>query len=101
MTINATTASANNLPVGKAHHRSRSKAADSAQDTAAAAVKNATSKLSVSAQNFTAASSPIQDVDTADASTESARANILAQPGTAMLAQANSLPPSALLVLQQ
>lgn len=57
-------------------------------------------QLAISKENLTAASSRIQDVDVAEESTEYARANILVQSGTAMLAQANSLPQSALRLLQ-
>jgi flagellin len=57
-------------------------------------------QLAVSKENLTAASSRIQDVDMADESTEFARANILVQSGTAMLAQANSIPQSVLRLLQ-
>jgi flagellin len=57
-------------------------------------------QLSVSKENLTAASSRIQDVDVAEESTQYARENILVQSGTAMLAQANSLPQSVLKLLQ-
>jgi flagellin len=57
-------------------------------------------QLQVSKENLTAASSRIQDVDVAEESTQYARYNILVNAGTAMLAQANSLPQSALKLLQ-
>lgn len=57
-------------------------------------------QLSISKENLAAASSRIQDVDVAEESTEYARANILVQSGTAMLAQANSMPQSVLRLLQ-
>ena len=57
-------------------------------------------QLTISKQNLTAASSHIQDVDIADESTEYARANIMVQSATAMLAQANQLPQSVLRLLQ-
>jgi flagellin len=57
-------------------------------------------QLSVSKENITAASSRIQDVDVAEESTQYARYQILVQTGTAMLAQANSLPQSVLKLLQ-
>jgi flagellin len=57
-------------------------------------------QLTISKQNLTAASSHIQDVDVADESTEYARANIMVQSATAMLAQANQLPQSVLRLLQ-
>lgn len=58
-------------------------------------------QLSVSAENLTAASSRIMDVDVAEESTNYAKANILVQSGTAMLAQANAMPNSVLRLLQQ
>jgi flagellin len=57
-------------------------------------------QLTVSKENLTAASSRIQDVDVAEETTEYAKRNILVQSGTAMLAQANQLPQSALKLLQ-
>ena len=57
-------------------------------------------QLVISKENLTAASSRIQDVDVAEESTEYARANILVQSGTAMLAQANSIPQTVLKLLQ-
>lgn len=58
-------------------------------------------QLSISAENLTAASSRIMDVDVAEESTQYAKANILVQSGTAMLAQANAMPNSVLRLLQQ
>ncbi len=57
-------------------------------------------QLQVNRENLIAASSRIQDVDVAEESTQFARYNILVQAGTAMLAQANTLPQSALQLLQ-
>ena len=57
-------------------------------------------QLMVSKENLTAASSRIQDVDIAEESTQYAKQNILVQSGTAMLAQANSMPQSVLRLLQ-
>jgi flagellin len=57
-------------------------------------------QLTVTAQNLTAASSVIKDVDVAQESTQYARDNILVQSGTAMLAQANQLPSTVLKLLQ-
>ncbi len=57
-------------------------------------------QLTISAENITAASSRIQDLDMAEASTQYARESILSQSGTAMLAQANQLPQSVLKLLQ-
>jgi flagellin len=49
--------------------------------------------------NLSAANSRIMDVDVAQESTQYARYNILVQSGTAMLAQANALPQTALKLL--
>ena len=57
-------------------------------------------QLTVSKENLSAASSRIQDVDVAEESTQYARYNILVQSGTAMVAQANQVPQSALRLLQ-
>jgi flagellin len=56
-------------------------------------------QLSVQKSNLSAANSRIKDVDVAEESTQFARYNILVQSGTAMLAQANSTPQSALRLL--
>ena len=56
-------------------------------------------QLGVSKDNLAAANSRIKDVNVADESTNFARYNILVQAGTAMLAQANSTPQSALRLL--
>jgi len=56
-------------------------------------------QLNVLGDNLTAANSRIKDVDVADESTQFARYNILVQAGTAMLAQANASPQSALRLL--
>jgi flagellin len=57
-------------------------------------------QLSILKDNLSAAASRIQDVDVAEESTNFARFNILVQAGTAMLAQANQTPQSALRLLQ-
>lgn len=57
-------------------------------------------QLTISRENLDAASSRILDVDMAEESTEYAREQILVQSGTAMLAQANSMPQSVLRLLQ-
>ena len=61
---------------------------------------NYSSQLSTLNNNLAAANSQITDVDVATESTEYAKENILVQTGTAMLAQANSLPQIALKLLQ-
>jgi len=55
--------------------------------------------LAVLKDNLSAANSRIKDVDVAEESTNFARYNILVQAGTAMLAQANATPQSALRLL--
>jgi flagellin len=57
-------------------------------------------QLGVLKQNLSAANSRITDVDVAQESSQFARYNILVQAGTAMLAQANASPQSALRLLQ-
>jgi flagellin len=56
-------------------------------------------QLGVLKDNISAANSRIKDVDVAEESTQFARYNILVQAGTAMLAQANATPQSALRLL--
>jgi flagellin len=57
-------------------------------------------QLSVQKTNIDSANSAIKDVDVAQESTNYAKMNILVQSGTAMLAQANSMPQSVLRLLQ-
>jgi flagellin len=57
-------------------------------------------QLGVLRDNLAAANSRLKDVDVAEESTQFARYNILVQSGTAMLAQANATPQSALQLLQ-
>jgi flagellin len=59
-------------------------------------LENISSTMSVLKDNLGAANSRIKDVDVAEESANFARQNILVQSGTAMLAQANALPQSAL-----
>ena len=56
-------------------------------------------QLSTLTNNLSAANSQITDVDVATESTNYAKQNILVQTGTAMLAQANSMPQSVLKLL--
>lgn len=56
-------------------------------------------QLTVQKTNLDAANSQLKDVDVAQESTNYARLNILVQSGTAMLAQANTLPQSVLKLL--
>jgi len=62
-------------------------------------LEHTSSQLSVLKDNISAANSRIKDVDIAEESTTYAKQNILVQSGTAMLAQANMLPQSALRLL--
>lgn len=57
-------------------------------------------QLGVLKDNIMSANSRIKDVDVAEESAQFARYNILVQAGTAMLAQANTTPQSALRLLQ-
>jgi len=63
------------------------------------ALNNYSNQLSTLNNNLSAANSQIMDVDIAQESTNYAKQNILVQTGTAMLAQANSLPQVALKLL--
>jgi flagellin len=72
-------------------------ATDRATEGASLSYLNYTSnELSVQKTNIDAANSQISDVDVAQESTQYAKLNILVQSGTAMLAQANTLPQSVL-----
>jgi len=59
-------------------------------------LESTSSQLSVLKDNIASANSRIKDVDVAEESADFARQNILVQSGTAMLAQANQIPQSAL-----
>jgi flagellin len=75
-------------------------ATDRAQVGANISRLTATSEqLSVLKDNLAAANSRMKDVNVAEESTQFARYNILVQAGTAMLAQANATPQSALRLL--
>ena len=54
----------------------------------------------VSAENLAASESRIRDTDMASEMVSYTRASILSQAGTAMLAQAKSIPQSVLQLLQ-
>ena len=56
-------------------------------------------QLSILNENLSASVSRIKDVDVAEETTQYARYNILVQSGTAMVAQANAIPQSALRLL--
>jgi flagellin len=60
----------------------------------------ASAQLQVQYENLEAAISRIRDVDVAEEATAMAKAQILVQSGTAMLAQANTVPQSVLRLLQ-
>lgn len=57
-------------------------------------------QLTVTKENLSAAISRIADVDVAEEATAYARYQILVQSGTSMLAQANKMPQSAMMLLQ-
>lgn len=63
-------------------------------------IENATSNLKTSIQNYSAAESVIRDVDMAEEMTKFSKSNILAQAGTAMLAQANQSAQGVLQLLR-
>jgi flagellin len=63
-------------------------------------INNAADNLKTIVQNFTAAESTIRDVDMADEMVKFSKNQILAQAGTAMLAQANQSAQSVLKLLQ-
>lgn len=63
-------------------------------------IEFAQSNLKTSIQNFTAAESVIRDVDMAEEMTKFSKNNILAQAGTAMLAQANQSAQGVLQLLR-
>jgi flagellin len=63
-------------------------------------METAISNLRSSVQNFTAAESVIRDVDMAEEMTNFSKNNILAQAGTAMLAQANQSAQNVLQLLR-
>jgi flagellin len=65
-----------------------------------ARLKYTSEQVSILNTNLTASNSRIKDVDVAEESAQYARYNILVQAGTAMLAQANTVPQSALRLLQ-
>jgi flagellin len=64
-------------------------------------LSNYSSQLATLNNNLSAANSTIMDVNVATESTNFAKENILVQTGTAMLAQANTLPQIALKLLGQ
>jgi len=94
------TASNASTALGKVKTALDQLATDRANVGANVSVLNSYSEqLSVLNDNLSAANSLIKDVDVATESTNFARYNILVQAGTAMLAQANSAPQSALRLL--
>lgn len=63
-------------------------------------LEHTTSNLEISEENLTAALSRIMDTDMAEEMTAYTQANVLAQAGTSMLAQANARPETALQLIQ-
>ena len=82
-------------------NRKKSISEQNAAASAQALLNPEPEQLPVSETNLTAAGSPITDEDSAKQNTEAAMNAILAQSTTAMLAQANLKPQSALRLLQQ
>jgi len=64
-------------------------------------LEHAISNLDVASENMTESLSRIEDVDMAEEMAEYTQKNVLAQAGTAMLAQANMRPQHILSLLQQ
>lgn len=64
-------------------------------------LEHAISNLDVTSENMTESLSRIEDVDMAEEMAEFTQKNVLAQAGTAMLAQANMRPQNVLSLLQQ
>lgn len=64
-------------------------------------LEHAISNLDVTSENMTESLSRIEDVDMAEEMAEYTQRNVLAQAGTAMLAQANARPQQILSLLQQ
>jgi flagellin len=62
-------------------------------------LQSASTTLSITEENFSAANSRIRDVDVAAETAEMAKNNILAQAGVSVLAQANQTPQFALKLL--
>jgi flagellin-like hook-associated protein FlgL len=82
-------------PAKRTRANSETSAATSADNSPSAPSAD---QLAVSENNFTAA---IPDMDAAKSSLEFARKSIIGQPNLAMMAQANSISPEALRLLQQ
>ena len=117
ITINATTRTAIDTATGSATDVLSDVNSRTAMDNIDAALKEvntarasygavqnrfeaAISNLAVSAENQTAARSRIMDADFASETANLSRAQILQQAGTAMLAQANSLPNGVMALLR-
>jgi flagellin len=98
MIINTDRLSANALQPTLA--RGKSANAPASQTAPETQFTPAGEQLAVRENNLTAANSHLQDVDAAKATLEQVRQSILGQPAKAILAQANSLPQSALQLLQ-
>ena len=82
-------------------HRGKSISEQSGATSAQALPSPEPEQLPVSETNLTATGSPIENEDSAKQNTVAAMSAMLAQSATAMLAQANLKPQSALRLLQQ
>jgi hypothetical protein len=88
-----------NVSHAHARHGKRSAARTDADPTQTDSTDDQSSL--VSNQNLISANPPLQDVDAVIASLKSASQGMLGQPSLAMLAQAGSISPSALQLLQE
>ncbi len=102
MIINANSSPFNNVSPAPVHgkHGKRSASASDADQTQTSSTDDQ-NQLSVSQQNLISANPPLNDVETVLASLKSAQQSMLSQPSQAMLAQAGSLSPNALQLLQE
>lgn len=91
---NKTTASATSESTA-----SNSVAATRLDAAASPPAETSDSQATVAAQNIASALSPLEDAEAARALMEKVRQNFLANPGSAMLAQANQVPENALRLL--
>ena len=91
----------NNVSHAHARHGKRLAARNDADSTQTQSDSTDDQSSLVSNQNLISANPPLQDVDAVIASLKSASQGITGQPSLAMLAQAGSISPSALQLLQE
>ena len=97
VSISVTSATAGSLVVNAVQQLATERATLGASQSR---LEVASAQLQVQYENLESAISRIRDVDVAQEATQLAKAQILVQSGTAMLAQANSNPQSVLRLLQ-